>query len=112
MNLQTRNVADVVVVVVPGPAVLDVSVAPAFKEAMAAILGRSDKIVLDLSAVTFIDSSGVGAILFCMRRLASRGGDLKVCCLQASVRTVLELVRLHRVLDICNDQSEAVRRFT
>ena len=39
------------------------------------------------------------------------GGDLKLCAPTRAVRTVLELVRMHRVVDTLNDRAEALRAF-
>jgi anti-sigma B factor antagonist len=110
MKLETEQSGTVVVIRLPGPS-LDVTTATAFKEALAPILGQASQVVLDLTALAFVDSSGLGAILSCMRRLAAKGGDLKLCGLSPAVRTVFELVRMHRVVDICNDRQEAVLRF-
>ncbi len=71
-------------------------------------------VILDLSAVRFIDSSGCGAILTCARRVNSTGqgpGDLKICGATKQVRLVFEMVRIHKVLDIYNTRDEAIRAF-
>jgi anti-sigma B factor antagonist len=66
-------------------------------------------VVLDLSQLTFIDSSGLGVLLACLRQITAAGGDLKVCGLTAQVRAVFQLTRMHNVFKIHNTRDEAVR---
>lgn len=90
---------------------LDASNTGEFKQHMAPVLGEHLKVVIDLAHVRFIDSSGLGAMLSCLRQLSSRGGDLKLCSMSKPVRAAFELVRLHRVLDIYPSRTEAVQAF-
>jgi len=43
--------------------------------------------------------------------LNSNGGDLKLCGMSPQVRTVIELVHMHRIFDIYRTKEEAVRAF-
>ena len=55
---------------------------------------------VNLLAVQFIDSSGVGALLSLYKRLAAPNPGVKLCCVQPSVQAVIELLRLHRIFEI------------
>ena len=113
MELIVETVADmpgVTVVLVPLDR-LDAGNANRFKEAMMPHLTDGVKQVIDLSQVRFMDSSGLGALLSCMRRLNSAGGELKLCNLQKPVRVLMELVRMHRVFDIYETREQAVQAF-
>jgi anti-sigma B factor antagonist len=90
---------------------LDASNTGEFKERMSPLLAAHQKVVIDLGRVRFIDSSGLGAMLSCLRQLSAKGGDLKLCALTKPVKAAFELVRLHRVLDIHPDPPSAVRAF-
>jgi anti-sigma B factor antagonist len=57
------------------------------------------RVVINLQSVEFIDSSGVGALLSLCRRLPV-GSVMQLTHVQAEVRSVLELLRLHRVFEI------------
>jgi anti-sigma B factor antagonist len=87
---------------------LDASNTAEFKQQIAPILAAHRKVVIDLRQVRFIDSSGLGAMLSCLRQLTQKGGDLELCGLSKSVRAAFELVRLHRVLRIHDTQTEAL----
>lgn len=108
MGVETVGAVAVVVVTVDE---LDAGNTAEFRERMAPILSAHSKVVIDLSPVRFIDSSGLGAMLSCLRQLAAKGGDLKLCGLSKQVRAAFELVRLHRILDIHEDRSKAVEAF-
>ena len=110
MDIPVENVGDVAVVTVPVDE-LDAGNTAEFKRDMAPVLEAHAKVVLDLSRLRFIDSSGLGSFLSCLRKVNARGGDLKLCRMSKQVRTVIELVRMHRMLDIFGSSEEAVRAF-
>jgi len=110
MQFETEKLDDVVVVKVQTE-VLDAGNAKEFRAGITPILGEDVKIVFDMSPVNFLDSSGCGTILSCLRQLNSAGGDLKMFGLQQSVRTLFELIRLHRIIDIFNTRDEAVSAY-
>ncbi len=91
--------------------VLDASNVKQFKQEIQPFTARHSKMVLDLSAVTFLDSAGLGALLSCLRQVSSQGGDLKICSATKPVRALLQLVRMHKIVDILNTHEEAVRAF-
>jgi anti-sigma B factor antagonist len=68
------------------------------------------RIVLDLSEVPFIDSSGVGVLVTANRRSHSAGGALALAALSPGVAKVLELTRALRVLTVTDTVEEAVQR--
>jgi len=91
---------------------LDVNSAVDFKNRMKEIIdsGRS-KITIDLGRVTFIDSTGLGALVSCLRAANQKGGDVKLCCLKPEIRMVIELTRLHRVFEIFGSEADTVASF-
>jgi anti-sigma B factor antagonist len=110
MNLVPHPIGDVAVATVPVED-LDASNAGEFKRDMAPVIEANSKLVLDLSHLRFVDSSGLGAFISCLRKLNAKGGDLKLCGMSKQVRAVFELVRMHRVFDILGTTEDAVRAF-
>lgn len=90
---------------------LDASNAGDFKRDIAPVLEANTKLVLDLSRLRFVDSSGLGAFISCLRKLNAKGGDLKLCGMSKQVRAVFELVRMHRIFEIYGTKEDAVRAF-
>ena len=90
---------------------LDAGNAGEFKRDIAPVLQANTKLVLDLSRLRFVDSSGLGAMLSCLRQLSAKSGDLKLCGMSKQVRGLFELVRMHRIFDIYSTKEEAVHAF-
>ena len=110
MELVVNNVDGVAVAAVPVEE-LDASNSSDFKRDIAPVLQANAKLVLDLSGLRFVDSSGLGAMLSCLRQLSAKGGDLKLCGMSRQVRSLFELVRMHRIFDIYPTRAEAVSAF-
>jgi anti-sigma B factor antagonist len=110
MEIAVEKIADVAIAELPVQE-LDASNAAEFKRDIAPLLEAHTKLVIDLGRLRFTDSSGLGAFISCLRKLNSRGGDLKLCRMSKQVRAVFELVRMHRIFDIFDTREEAVRAF-
>jgi anti-sigma B factor antagonist len=90
---------------------LDASNVRKLKEAVADLIGASNRVVLDLSGLKFVDSSGLGVMLSCLRNVRERNGDLRLCSMTPTVRSLFELMRMHRVFNIYETKDEAVNAF-
>jgi len=110
MEIAVDNIDSVAIATMPVDE-LDASNAGEFKRDMAPVLLANTKLVLDLSRLHFVDSSGLGAMLSCLRQLSAKSGDLKLCGLSKQVRGLFELVRMHRIFDIYGTKEEAVHAF-
>jgi anti-sigma B factor antagonist len=104
------QIGDVTVITVPGPR-LDASQSPAFKRGIAPVLTASPKVIFDMSELQFVDSTGLGTIVSCLKMLNASGGDLKLCGMSKSIRALFVLVRMHRVFEIYNSKEEAAGAF-
>jgi anti-sigma B factor antagonist len=110
MELAVEKIGDVAFCVVPVEE-LDAGNAGEFKREIASLLEANTKLVLDLTRLRFVDSSGLGAFISCLRKLNAKGGDLKLTGMSKQVRAVFELVRMHRVFDILATKEDAIRAF-
>ncbi|MDE3187903.1 MAG: STAS domain-containing protein [Acidobacteriota bacterium] len=110
MQIAVEKKDDVVVARIP-VADLDAANSGEFKHDIAPILESGDKVVIDLSAVRFVDSSGLGAMLSCLRQMTAKGGDLKLSGMSKQVRATFELVRMHRIFDIFDTSEAAIAAF-
>lgn len=111
MELAVEKVDGIAIVALPVEE-LDAGNTAEFKRDVAVVLEQSARVVFDLGKLRFIDSSGLGAFLSCLRKVNANGGDVKLCCMSKQVRTVFELVRLHRILDIQETRQAAVAAFS
>jgi anti-sigma B factor antagonist len=110
MQLAIETVGTVAITAIPVEE-LDAGNVGEFKRDIAPLLEAHSSLVLDLSRLRFVDSSGLGAFISCLRKLNAKGGDLKLCGMTKQVRAVFELVRMHRVFDILATKEDAVRAF-
>lgn len=69
-------------------------------------------IVLDMSKVPFIDSSGLGMLLWLRDYCHKNKSQLKLASLDDNIRKILEITRLDSKLDRYEELSEAVKSFT
>ncbi len=90
---------------------LDASNVAQFKEAIQPHMADHPCLVIDLSPVEFMDSSGLGAMLSVLKKIDLIHGDLKLCGLSRKVRALFELVRMQRIFEIFNDRQEALKSF-
>ncbi|NML16170.1 STAS domain-containing protein [Azohydromonas caseinilytica] len=90
---------------------LDASNVREFREAVQSLMQDHTRVVLDMAGVKFVDSSGLGALIACLRQLNARRGDLRLCEMSRTVRALFELMRMHRVFNIHDTRAEAVASF-
>lgn len=87
------------IVVVQPTGRLNMTAAPMLRKQLVDIVDRGGtRIVVDLSATEFIDSSGLGALIAALKIARNAGGDLRIAAPTQQVCTVLELSNLDRVL--------------
>jgi anti-sigma B factor antagonist len=80
---------------------LNMVAAPAFKNLVEeTVASGQSRIVVDLGQVTFIDSSGLGALISGLKATRQAGGDLRIADVPEQVMTVLRLTNLDRVLRV------------
>lgn len=91
---------------------LDHTKAPEFRTTVSHLVDNGSKrIVIDMSAVDFIDSGGISGIIFAVKRLSAEGGHLFLANCSAHTARKLEiggLTRLSDLLTVCASVEEAV----
>ena len=80
---------------------LDASNAASFRDTVRAALGPAHVLLdVDLSRATFLDSSGLGALIGLHKTMCARQGRVRIVNPTPTVQQILELTRLHQVLEI------------
>ncbi len=87
---------------------LDAGNVKAFKEQIAPTLESFGNVLIDMSRLGFVDSSGLGALLSCLRIMNNKNGQLKLFAMAKPVQALFELVRMHRIFSIYNSREEAL----
>ena len=88
---------------------IDLFTAPEFKARIHdAIEAGRDRVVVDLMATTFIDSSSLGVLISAHRRLGLRGGRLIVACSAPAVLNTFKITGLDTVLEMARSREDAL----
>jgi anti-sigma B factor antagonist len=88
---------------------VDLFTAPEFKQrVMAPIAAGVDRVIVDLTETTFIDSSSLGALIGAHRRLQQRGGRLVVACDTEAIVKTFRITGLDGVFTIVNSVETAL----
>ncbi|MCH9670106.1 MAG: STAS domain-containing protein [Gammaproteobacteria bacterium] len=108
MKLTPSKVSDCLIVTLEGR--LDSSsVSSAAADFTALARGPESVLLIDMSGVDVIDSSGLSLLLSVYRRRAEHDKSLALCGLSASVRRLIELTRLHRLFQIHDTRERALK---
>jgi anti-sigma B factor antagonist len=109
MEFTTQNVDDLIAVI-RGEGRLNMVSAPDLRSAVAeAVAAGRPRVVVDLSGVEFMDSSGLGALVGCLKTTRQAGGDLRIAAPSEQVTMVLELSNLDRILTSYASAADAYR---
>jgi anti-sigma B factor antagonist len=111
MQTSTRQIEDIIILDVSGRITLGEGNVM-LREIVRDLADKgTTRIVLNLSEVTYIDSSGVGELVRTHTTVQNKGGQLKLANLNNRVHELLEMTRLSAVFDIHKDEASALTSF-
>jgi len=88
---------------------IDLHVSPGVTESLNAMIKkRPERIVIDLSRATYIDSAGMAALILAMQEVEAYGGKFFLSGLQETLRLIFETSRLDRIFRIFPDVDAAL----
>lgn len=105
MELVEKTVDSYPVVEICGRLTADCAVK--IKTELGRIIETSNVLILDLKDMEYIDSTGLGALVFIMQKLNETGGSLKLVNLNGKAKIVFEITKAYKIFDIF-DSIEAV----
>jgi anti-sigma B factor antagonist len=111
LQITTRHVGDVTIVDMTGRITLGEG-SKALREMMRSMADQGyQKILLNLQGVGYIDSSGLGELVKAYTTVRGHGGHLKLVQVNKRVHDLLEITKLHLVLEIEPDEATALKGF-
>jgi len=111
LRMNKRQVDSVTVIDMSGKIILGEETAQ-LRETVKKILSKgNDRILLNLSDVSYIDSSGLGQLVSCFAKTVGKGGQMKLLNLTNKVKEVLQITKLSTVFDIFEDENKAIQSF-
>ena len=90
---------------------LDASKVEEFLRKVSDDIVKSNKNLIDLSRVDFVDSAGLGSLLSCLKRAKTNNGNLKLFGLTKSVRALFELMRMQKIFSIYDSKEMAIASY-
>jgi anti-sigma B factor antagonist len=88
---------------------LDIYTASQFKKILLrSIDDGAQRVIVDLSKVSFIDSSALGVMVGGAKRLRSANGSLDIVCRNENIRRIFEITGLERILNIYSTRQQAL----
>ncbi len=95
--------------VLPLKGEIDLHVSPVVTASLTAMIEKKpERVVIDLSDVTYIDSAGLAALIQAMQKVEAYGGRFFLAGLQETVRSIFEISRLDQVFKIFPDTDTAL----
>jgi len=72
---------------------------------------KQTRLILDLSAVSTMDSAAIGAVVRCFRKLKSVGGDLRLACAPPVIARILDQTKVNKIVPTFATVSDAAASF-
>ena len=111
MTVTTDRSGDISVIRVHAPRVMYPALAEFSGVVSAQIAAGERKILIDLSAVAYVDSATIGCLMDLYRQAAAAGAALKLGGVQRRVETMLTLAGAQNFLEIYADEPSAIKSF-
>ena len=107
LDVHTESQGDAVIMTPKGE--IDLSRSPVLRASITQVQQLSQgRLVIDLTDVPYMDSSGLATLVEAMQHSRKSGGLLILCGLQDKVQSVFEIARLNMVFTIVNSRDEAL----
>jgi len=111
VKLNIRQVGDVTVIDAAGRITLGDG-ASTLRDEIRDLAAKGDKkILMNLSEVSYIDSSGIGELVSGFTTVTNHGGQLKLLGLSKRVKDLLQITKLYTVFEVFDDEAAAVRSY-
>jgi anti-sigma B factor antagonist len=111
MKAMSRTVDDVEIISLQGKITIGAGDTQLREVISNAVAAGKTKVLLDLSGVTTIDSSGIGELVGSYTTVTNRGGKLKLLHLPAKLNELLHVTQLITVFEVYDNEREAIGSF-
>jgi len=76
------------------------------------VRGNIRKLIVDLSGVDRVDSTGIGVIVTSSGKIKNAGGEMRICGVKGMVHDMMYTANIHRIIGFHNTVEEAAASFT
>src|SRR3954452_22693197 len=111
LQAKTRQVGNVEIVDLSGKITLGENTG-ILRDELRSLLAQGQKnILLNMGAVSYVDSAGLGELVGAYTTAANQGGTVKLLNLQAKMKDLLQVTKLHTIFPVFEDEASAVASF-
>jgi len=82
-----------------------------FSEVRQRVEGGARQMLIDLGAVSYLDSASIGCLMDVHRLLQERGGTLRLSGLQPRVETMISMTGVHKIVPLHREEEDALAAF-
>ncbi len=91
---------------------IDINTSPGIKKSFDRLISsKAPRIVINLSNVTYVDSSGLATLVEILKSMRSYGGRLRLTNLSSKVKSLFEITKLEKLFEIMADEQDAISTF-
>lgn len=111
MLLNYRSEDNIDIIDFSGKLVMGDAVTDSRKKSLEVIEAGEGKLILNLTKVSFMDSSGLSVLISALKAARGKNGDVVLLGLTPPVRSLIELTRLQQIFKIFEDEAAALAHF-
>ena len=90
---------------------LDAFNAPELKSKFEQLISNTPYFIFDMAGCEFIDSTGLGMIVACLKSASLAGGDIRLVKLQDKPKMVFDITRAYRIFQAFDDMDDALASY-
>jgi anti-sigma B factor antagonist len=91
---------------------IDINSSPTIKKSFDKIISsKTPKLVINLSRVTYVDSSGLATLVEILKNMRSYGGRMRLACMSPKIKSLFEITKLEKLFEILADEETAISNF-
>ena len=91
---------------------IDINTSPGVKKSFDKLISsKTPKIIVNLSKVTYVDSSGLATLVEILKNMRSYGGRLRLSDMSSKIKSLFEITKLEKLFEIVADEKEAISTF-
>ena len=110
MEFNVKETNGVSVIAIEGR--LDTQTAPDAQDKFAELINNgADKLLINFEKLDYISSAGLRSLLFAAKQMKSKSGEIRVCSLNDTVTEVFEISGFMTILNVSNNETEALSEF-
>ena len=88
---------------------IDINCSPDLKKIFDKLISqKTPKIVIELSKVTYVDSSGLATLVGILKNMRSYGGKMRLAGMSPKVKSLFEITKLDKLFEIMESEEEAI----